>query len=154
MFKQMVITPFVGIGEIKLMSKINDIKEYLDSNKIQNRIEVWQNKGCTPEVPWTIIRVENCVSLFFAKDILWKIYLTRGYEGALQNGIRIGTKTNEALKIDQELENDDWLEIYVSKKGYWLEDSLETGEIESITVFIPEALDEDLFNTYAWAEKN
>lgn len=154
MIKEQNMTPYVGIGDIKLMAKLNDVRAYLKANKIQHQMEVLPNKGCDPEVPWTILRVEGCVSLFFAKDFLWKIYAERGYEGVLPNGIRIGTKTEKALQTDPDLEDDDWNEVYVSKNGYWLEDSLETGEIESISVFIKAVENDDEFYSYEWANGN
>ncbi len=151
MIKEQNITPYVGVGPIALMSRLDDVKAYLKFNKIPHQVEVWSNKGETPKVPWTIVRVEGCVSLFFAKGLLWKVYATRGYEGALPNGIRIGIKTEKALQTDPDLEDDDWNEVYVSKNGYWLEDSLETGEIESISVFIKAVENDDEFYSYEWA---
>ena len=154
MIKEQNMTPYVGVGPIALMSHLDDVKAYLKSNKIPHQVEVWPNKGETPEVPWTIVRVEGCVSLFFAKGLLWKVYATRGYEGTLPNGIRIGIKTEKALQTDPDLEDDDWNEVYVSKNGYWLEDSLETGEIESISVFIKAVENDDEFYSYEWANGN
>ena len=153
MIKELDMTPFVGVGKVKLLSKLDDVRAYLKSNKIPHQMEVWPNKGCTPEVPWTILRVEGCLSLFFAKGLLWKIEAKRGYEGSLPNGIRIGMKMDEAERIDETLEYDDWNEGWDSKLGYWLVDSVETKEVEVLCVFIKELLDEDLFDTYAWAEQ-
>jgi len=153
MIKEQNITPYVGVGPIALMSKLENVKAFLKANKIPYQIEIWPNKGQTPEVPWTIIRVENCISLFFAKEKLWKIHAERGFEGSLPNGIRIGTKTKTALETDPELQDDDWNELYVSEKGYWLEDSLATGEIESISVFIKDVEDDERFYSYRWANQ-
>lgn len=152
MIKELNITPYVGIGDIKLMAKLDDVRAYLKTNKIPYQMEVLPNKGCTPEVPWTILRIEGCISLFFAKGFLWKIYAERGYEGSLPNGIRIGTKIADALTIDPNLQDNDEWEIYESDQGYWLEDSLESGEIETITVFIKAVWDDDLFYSYKWAK--
>lgn len=152
MIKELNMTPYVGIGDIKLMAKLSDVRAFLKANKIPHQMEVLPNKGCDPEIPWTILRVEGCLSFFFAKDFLWKIYAERGYEGALPNGIRIGTKTADALAIDPSLQDDDEWEIYQSEQGYWLEDSIESGEIESITVFIKAVLDDDLFYSCEWAK--
>ena len=153
MIKELDMTPFVGVGNVKLLSELDDVRAYLKSNKIPHQMEVWPNKGCTPEVPWTVLRVEGCLSLFFAKGLLWKIEAERGYEGSLPNGIRIGMKMDEAERIDGTLEYDDWNEDWNSKLGYWLVDSVETKEVEILCVFIKELLDEDLFDTYAWAEQ-
>lgn len=54
-------------------------------------------------------------------------------------------KLDEALAIDPDLEYDDWEEDYQSPHGYWLEDDLDNGTVMSITIFIKEALDEELF---------
>ena len=152
MIKEQNMTPFRGVGDIKLLSKLEDVRAYLTSGKISYQMEVWPNKGCTPEVPWTILRVEGCLSLFFAKGLLWKIEAERGYEGSLPNGIRIGMKMTEAEEIDKTLEFDDWNEDWSSKLGYWLVDSVETKEVEVLCIFIKELLDEDQFDTYAWAD--
>ena len=151
MIKELNMVPYDGIGDIKLMSKLDDVRTYLKANKIPHQMEVWPNKGCDPEVPWTILRVEGCLSFFFAKGLLWKVYGERGYEGALPNGIRISTKTADALIIDPSLQDDDEWEVYQSEKGYWLEDSLESGEIETLSIFIKAVLDDDLFYSYKWA---
>ena len=151
MIKEQNMTPFVGVGDIKLMSRLGDVRAYLKANKVPHQMEVWPNKGCTPEVPWTILRVEGCVSLFFAKDRLWKIEAERGYEGCLPNGIRIGMKMDAALSIDPTLEYDDWNEDWSSKLGYWLVDSVESKEVEGFMIFIDALLDEASFDTYEWA---
>ncbi len=56
----------------------------------------------------------------------------------------------EALKIDPALRFDDWEEVYKSPSGYWLEDNLDTKTVLSITIFIPEAQEDNLFDSYQW----
>lgn len=146
------IEPFVGVGNFKLYMTVEDAKAIIRKDKIKFFTEVWDNKGCTPEVAWTIIRVENSIHLFFAKNKLFKIYLENGFKGKLANGIRIGMPMQEVLEIDNTLEFDDWNEIYKSKNGYWIEDNLDDKSVLTISVFIPELLDEDIFDTYKWAE--
>lgn len=41
-------------------------------------------------------------------------------------------------------------EDWSSENGYWLEDSLDTKQVISITIFIQALLDDDLFEKYAW----
>lgn len=144
------VRPFDGLDEIKLLSSLNDIKEYLKKNSLKFTVEYQSNKGCNPEVPWTILHVENSISLMFAKDKLWQIYLEEDYKGILPNGIRIGMPIDEALKIDPSLKFDDWNENFESDNGYWLEDDLTNNTVLSISVFIKEVLDDDVFYRYEW----
>lgn len=144
------IIPFKGYGEFLLYQTIEDTKKVIKNNGMKFTTEVWKNNECTNPVPWTIITVDGCVHLFFAQNKLFKIYLCNGCDGILPNGIAIGMNFNEALKLDPEIEYDDWEEDYQSPKGYWLENDLDFGTVMSISIFIKEALDEDLFESYNW----
>ena len=144
------VTPFIGLDEIKLLSTLDEVKQYLKLNDVEYSTEYQSNKGCTPEVPWTILHIENSISLLFAKNKLWQIYLEEKYEGSLPNGIKIGMKMEEALKIDPSLKFDDWNEDFQSDYGYRLEDDLDNNAVLSIAVFIKEVLDDDVFNRYEW----
>ena len=55
----------------------------------------------------------------------------------------------DALRIDAKLEYNDWDEIYESGNDYYLEDSLETGLVVSINVYIKE-MDLDDFDLCQW----
>ena len=55
----------------------------------------------------------------------------------------------DALRIDTKLEYNDWDEIYESGNDYYLEDSLETGLVVSINVYIKE-MDLDDFDLCQW----
>lgn len=147
------VLPFDGLNDIKLLSSINDVKKYLIENNIKFAVEYQSNKGCNPEVPWVILHIENSISLMFAKDKLWQIYLEGKYSGSLPNGIKIGTKMKDALKIDPTLKYDDWNEDFESADGYWLEDNLDDNSVLSIAIFIKETLDDDSFFSYEWANK-
>ena len=35
-------------------------------------------------------------------------------------------------------------------KGYWLEDNINDNSVMSISIFIKEAIDDDLFDKYEW----
>ena len=144
------IRPFDGLDEIKLLSSLNDVKDYLKKNNISFTVEYQSNKGCEPDVPWTILHIENSISLMFAKDKLWQIYLEEKYRGSLPNGIRIGTPLEEALKIDPSLRYDDWDEDFESSDGYRIEDNLDDNTVLSIAIFIKEALDDEVFFKYEW----
>jgi len=139
-----------GLESIKLYANYNDIMKILKDNNINYKYEFWPNKGCTPEIPWKIIRIDDSISLFFAKEKLWKIYLENNYQGSLNNGIKLGMELKEALRIDETLKFDDWEEVYTSNNFYDIEDNLDNGTIMSITVFIKEMLDEELFFKYEW----
>lgn len=144
------IVPFQGYGEFLLYQSINDAKSIIKKHGMKYTSEVWKNSECTNPVPWTMIRINHCIHLFFAKNKLFKIYLTSGCNAKLPNGISIGMKLDDALAIDPDLEYDDWEEDYQSPQGYWLEDDLDSGTVMSISIFIKEALDEDLFEQYNW----
>lgn len=144
------LIPYVGIGDIKLLSSLSNVKNILKRNNIKFSIEFQSNKGSNPEVPWTILHVANSITLSFANDKLWSIYCEEKFVGSLPNGIRIGMPMNEAMKIDSSLEFDELNEEYKSSMGYWLEDDLDTNTVMSITIFIKEALDDDLFFNYKW----
>ena len=49
-----------------------------------------------------------------------------------------------------EVEYDDWEEVYTSKNCYDIEDNLDNNTIMSISVFIKEMLDEEIFYKYEW----
>lgn len=144
------VIPFDGLGDIKLLSSIEEVKNFLKNNNIKFTIEYQSNKGCNPEIPWTMIHIENSITLSFAMNKLWQIYLEEKYVGQLPNGIKIGMAMDEALKIDPTLEYDDWNEDYNSKQGYWIEDNLDNNTVLSITIFIKEVLDDELFFQYKW----
>jgi len=145
-----IIKPFSGVGEYNLLSTENEIVDILKKNNISFEKEVWHNEECTVKVPWTIINAGNSMMFFFAKDKLFKIYMESGFDGVLENGICIGTDIKTALEIDDTLQFDDWNEDWSSAEGYWIEDDIETNKIISITVFIKEVLDDDLFEEYKW----
>ena len=144
------IIPFEGLGEIKLLSSFDEIKKFLRENKIKFEIEYQSNKGCTPEVAWTMIHINNSITLSFAKNKLWEIYCEEKFKGSLPNGIKIGIPMEEALKIDSSLKYDDWNEDYQSNLGYWIEDNLDDNTVLSITIFIKEVLDDNVFFDYKW----
>ncbi len=146
------IVPYQGIDNITFQLSFDEVKSILADRGIKYRVEKWPNKGCSPEVAWDIIRIKDEISIFFAKDRMFKIYVENGFSGQLYNGIALGAKIEEACQVDSSLKYDDWEEIYVSDEGYWLEDDVETGELISITIFIKELEDDDVFFKYEWCE--
>ena len=147
-----IITPYSGTENIKFSMSFDEVRDYLKSKKIRFNTERWSNKGCTPEVAWDIIRIGDYLSIFFAKGKMFKMYFENSFSGALANGIRLGMNIEEAMQIDDSITFDDWEEDYASKEGYWLEAEAETETIVSITIFIKEVEDDDLFYSYRWCE--
>lgn len=146
------IIPYVGTDSFKFLSNMEDVKSFLKSNKIPYTEEIQSNKGCVPDVPWTLLHVKGSITLIFAKEKLWEIYLEKGFSGQLPNGIRIGMPLLEAQKMDSTLKFDEWNEEFQSENGYWLEDDLDDGTVLSITIYIKEVENDDAFYSYRWAE--
>lgn len=145
-----IIRPYIGVDNYKLLSTEKEIVNMLKTEKVSFEKEIWSNEECTVKEPWTVLRADNSMSFFFAKDKLFKIFMQTGFDGALPNGISIGTDIEDAQKTDKTLRFDDWNEDWASDEGYWLEDDIDTKNIISITIFIKELLDDDLFDKYEW----
>ena len=75
------ILPYVGTDTFKLGDNLCNIRQSLKHNKIKFNQRIDPNKGCEPEVPWIFIEIENCITLCFAKDILFEIVLENDYTG-------------------------------------------------------------------------
>ena len=146
------IIPFVGYGEYVFSMTLDEVRQKLNKEGIRFRQEHWNNKGCTPEVAWDIIRINNTMSMFFAKNKMFKIYFESPDIWQLENGIEIKMTIEDAQKIDNSLKYNDDEEDYESPNGYWIEESLESGKIESITIFIKEVLDDEEFYSYSWTK--
>ena len=145
------IIPFKGIDGIELYQSVREVRKYLSASGIQFREEIWGSSAETVPNPWTVFILDGVMSLFFASNgKLFKIVLWKAYQGNLPNGIRPGMRIEEAQMIDPELRYDDWNEDYQSPQGYWLEDDIDSGEIISISIFIPELLDEENFDRCIW----
>ena len=144
------IIPYVGYEDWVLTKDLAEVKKLLKEKGERFSMEHWPNKGCTPEVAWDVIRIGDSISMFFAKDKMFKIYFENSFDGSLDNGIRLGDSIDSAMAKDPTLKYDDWEEEYISDLGYWLEDDVESGKIISMTVFIKELEDDDLFYSYNW----
>ena len=145
------IIPYIGIESIKLYQKLNEIKSLLQSEGITYREEIWSAESETVPNPWTVLVIDNIMSLFFAKnEKLFKIVFWEGYRGSLPNGISLSSSIEDAKIIDPSLRFDDWNEIYQSTNGYWIEDNIDTKTVLSISIFIEELLDEDTFDYCNW----
>lgn len=76
---------------------------------------------------------------------MFKIYIMNDCKAKLPNGIEVGMSIEKSIEIDKTLSYDDFDEIYISSKGYWLEDNSWTDTVVSIQVFVKEIDDEDFF---------
>ena len=145
-----IMIPFTGYGDFALYQSLSEAKSIIKANGLKYKTEVWSNGELTNPVPWTIIRIEEQINLFFANNKLFKIYIENGCPASLPNGICLGMSMETALTIDPQLEWDDWKEDFQSPSGYWLEDELDNHTVISISIFIKEALDEEQFEKYQW----
>ncbi len=150
----LIIVPYIGFDDINFSMSFEKTIEYLKNNNIKYHTEHWDNKGCSPEVAWDVIHMGNDVSLYFAKGKMFKMYFENAFKGCLENGITLGMTIDEAVKIDNLLVYDDFEEEYMSEFGYWVEDDPVTHKIISISVFIKELENDDLFFSYEWCEKD
>ena len=145
------VTPYKGAGNYYLYSSLSSIKDGLKQSNTKYTEELWSNDECTNPVPWTVLRAENGLALFFAKDCLFKINITSSdYE--LDSGICPGIEMEKARILDDGLIYDDWEEDWQSPKGYWIEDDPASDKILSISIFIQEVLDDDEFDKYEWCK--
>ena len=120
------------------------------NNNERYQEEYWSNEELTNPVPWVVIKTDSNINFFFAKDKLFKIYVEDNTDYVLENGIQIGMSWDEAKQIDPELSYDDWNEDWNSPNGYWLEDDIENKTVSSITIFIKEVLNDEIFEMYEW----
>ena len=148
MIHSQVITPFVGTEKITFDMTYDQVRNLLKESKIKYNVELQPNKGCTPEVPWKIIRTDDSVSIYFANDKMFKINFGSSSGGILNNGVKVGMTIEEATKIDSSLVYEDFEEYFESSSGYWL--YAEYDIITDISVFIKEILDDEIFFSYNW----
>lgn len=123
------IIPYIGAGNLKLNSSIQDIKKELkDTN--YNYDELGKN----------IIRITvlNAMYLFFFKDkkTLFKITTLPAYKGKLYNQIGTDTTEEEFLKLEPSFVYDDFEEVFESSKGIIIETDVLKKTASWISVFI------------------
>ncbi len=147
------IVPYKGTESFRFGMRLDEVKSLLKEEHVAFDQMTESHNGCTPEVPWIVLRIEDSITLCFVEGILFEAVLENRYEGHLPNGIAVGMKMKDAAEIDATLQYDDEEEDYVSDNGYWIEDDLENYQIESITVFVPEASDGETFFRYDWIQE-
>lgn len=139
------ITPYKGIGEIKLYDHIDNVKKYLQINNIYFEERIYDQSDCYIKYNWHVLIIDDCIKLFFSEGNykLFKIYIYDGCKAKLPNEIEVGMSIEKSKEIDTTLTYDDFDEMYISSNGYWLEDDSWTNTVASIQVFVKEIDDED-----------
>ena len=125
------ILPWIGLGNIKLYENINDLKALIARDDV---------KGFLYDKFLVRYELEDKIYLFFnlLNGKLFKLTALKNYEGTLLSQIKIGMTSQELLKIDPSFEYDDFEEVYVNRKGVFIETDPETEEIRWISVYINE----------------
>ena len=151
MFTNTNIKPYFGTSDFKLYQSLNETRNFLSLKGITFREEYWSSKSETIPNPWNVIIIDDVISLFFAKNKkLFKIVFLENYLWNLPNGIHTGMKMEDAIIHDKSLLYDEWNEVYVSDNGYWIEDNIETNQVMSISIYIKELLDDEIFDSCKW----
>ena len=88
----------------------------------------------------------------FVDEVLFEISFENEYMGKLPNGIGIGNSMEELEKQDSSLEYNDDDECFVSAEGYWIIDDIDTGKVQTITIYLEEVNSEEFFE-YEWTKK-
>lgn len=148
LFKEPII-PYKGTDNIKLGMSLSEVRAYLKDNKIPFNQTMDSNKDCTPPIPWIYITIEKSLSMSFVEEVLFEISFENEYLGKLPNGIGVGSDMEELEKTDPSLEYDDDDECFVSDNGYWIIDDIDTGKVQTITVFLEDVNSDDFFE-YEW----
>ncbi len=133
--------------KLNFIQKLDDVKEYLDKNHIKYEEKIYDHNDCDVKYNWHVLKIDNSVGLFFSEGNykLFKIYIMNDCEAKLPNSIKIGAAIKYVKEIDDTLVYEDFEEIYLSSKGYWIEDDPLTNNVFSIQVFVKEIDDEDFF---------
>lgn len=153
-YDELMLIPGVGIGKIRFGMKFEEVIKILKEDRIVFSTGINPNKGCTPQKEWETIYVKDYMSFCFVENVLWQINAENNYKGKLENGIKIGDTIKDAEKIDSKLEYDDWNENFTSPLGYWLFDTVESGnQIYMITINMLECMNDDVFYKYEWLDK-
>lgn len=133
------IVPFEGLGEIKLYSTRDELRELLNKEGVES--EVIHND-------WIRYDIQNSVELFFhlKNNKLFRITTLDNYKGKLFEKIGVGTNEKELLEVEPSFVYDDFEEVWESEKGIFIETDAETNTVRWISVYIKELDCEDFEN--------
>lgn len=148
------LIPNVGIKDIQIGMEMKEVEKLLNKENIPYKFEEDKHEN-TDKIPWFFLIIENYMTFYFVKNILWKIDVSGNFKGKLKNGIKIGMKIEEAKKLDHCLKYDDWEENYISNCDYLLEDNYENQVIEYIAIGIKEGITNDIdeFYKFDWIKR-
>lgn len=136
------IIPWEGIGNIKLYSTLDELREFVDDVDTK-KFEYYKNL-VRYEVPGEIYLFFNLIN-----RKLFKITALEDYRGALSEKIKIGMHITEVLKIEPSFQYDDFEEVYCSPQGVYIETDAENNTVSWISVFVKE-LEQDGFEKGTW----
>lgn len=136
------IIPGIGLGGIRLYSKVDEIKDILNAPEIKKEVSY---NG-------TMYELENAIRIFVNNhnNKVYKLTAIDNYRGTLFEQIKIGMNVNDILKIEPSFEYEDFEEVFISPKGIYMERDL-NDIVFWLSVFVKEseALNIDDF----WAGK-
>ena len=136
------IIPWIGLGGIRLYSKVDEIKDILNAPETKKEVSYDDTR----------YEIENAIYIFVNNynNKVYKLTATDNYRGTLFEQIKIGMNVNDILKIEPSFEYEDFEEVFISPKGIYMERDL-NDIVFWLSVFVKEseALNIDDF----WAGK-
>jgi hypothetical protein len=136
------IFPWEGIGNIKLYSTIDDLREFVEAEDTR-KFEYYKNL-VRYEVPGKVYLFFNLIN-----RKLFKITALEKYRGTLFEKIKMGMHIAEVLEIEPSFQYDDFEEVYCSPKGIYIETDAENNTVRWVSVFVKE-LEQDGFEEGNW----
>ena len=131
------IIPYESMGGIKLGTTIDELKDLLE----EERVECGIHYG-----GWLVCKIGEDLELYFdLKDKkVFRIFTEKNYKGVVkENGIYVGMHENELVEKELSFEYDDFEEIWLSKKGIYVETDYDNPIVTWISIFIKEFESDD-----------
>ena len=110
------IIPWIGLGGIRLYSKVDEIKDILNAPETKKEVSYDDTR----------YEIENAIYIFVNNhnNKVYKLTATDNYRGTLFEQIKIGMNVNDILKIEPSFEYEDFEEVFISPKGILVERDL------------------------------
>lgn len=136
------IVPYKSMGNIKLYSTREDLKDILSQDGVESMVINNQ---------WIRYDIQDTIELFFhlQNDKLFRITSLDRYKGKLFDKISIGTTEDEMLQVEPTFIYNDFEEVWESEKGAFIEMDAKTNTVRWISIYIPE-LDNEEFEQCQW----
>lgn len=136
------IIPYVGMGGLRLYSKLESMRSILDQENVRSQIL---------NDTWIRYDIGDFLELFFhlGNKKLFKITTLDGYKGKLFNMIFVGMKEKEFSKIEPTFIYDEFEEVFESEKGVFIETDAIEHTARWISIFVKE-LDTEDFDKGNW----